>query len=190
MLFALTLAAITSLVTPAEHLQQTAELAGGLRVPILLYVSRSDCSFCRRFEDEVLFPLLRSGEIDQKILLRELEWDRDAPVADFSGRQVSAEELAQRYDATLTPTLLFLDPQGNELIPRMTGYLASDYASYYLEQAVDLALQRLRGAALNHRLGGEIRSARPWPSADGRSRQHVAHHPTAAPAPPRDLLRD
>ena len=189
MLFALTFAAVASLVAPAGDLQRTAELARGLRVPILLYVSRSDCSFCRRFEDDVLFPLVRSGEIDQKILLRELEWDRDAPVVDFTGQHVSAEKLARRYDARLTPTLLFLDHQGNELIPRITGYQASDYASYYLEQAVDFALQRLRRAEFSFPGGGESRSARPWPSADGRNRQHVAHPPTGAPAPPRDLLR-
>ncbi len=112
-------------------------------MPILLYVSRSDCRFCRSFEDDVLFPLVRSGEIDAKIILRELEWDRDAPVSDFAGEQVSAEALARRYDAKLTPTLLFLDHHGTELIPRLTGYRESDYASYYLEQAVDLALKRM-----------------------------------------------
>ena len=143
MFFALILAAVTSLMAPADDLQHAGARAAGLGLPILLYVSRSDCSFCRRFEDDVLFPLIRSGEIDGKILIRELEWDRSAPVVDFAGRPVSAETFAESYDAKLTPTLLFLDDQGNELIPRMTGYRASDYASFYLEAAVDVAFERM-----------------------------------------------
>jgi thioredoxin-related protein len=143
LLFALTLAAVTSLLSPADDLQHTAARAERLGLPILLYVSRSDCSFCRRFENDVLFPLIRSGEIDGKILIRELEWDRSAPIADFTGTRISAATLAENYDAKLTPTLLFLDHEGKELISRMTGYHESDYASYYLEAAVDLAFQRM-----------------------------------------------
>ncbi|NIP14796.1 MAG: thioredoxin fold domain-containing protein [Pseudomonadales bacterium] len=143
MLFALIFAGVTSLVAPAKDLQQAARLASDLEVPIVLYVSRSDCSFCRRFEEDVLFPIIRSGEIDRKVLLRELEWDRSAPLDDFTGTRVSAEALARRYDAKLTPTLLFLDHHGNELISRMTGYRESDYASYNLEAAIDLAFQRM-----------------------------------------------
>ena len=142
MLFALTLAAVTSLLAPADDLERAGARAEELRLPILLYVSRSDCSFCRRLEEDVLFPLIRSGEIDGKILIRELEWDRSAPVVDFNGRPVSAETVAESYNAKLTPTLLFLDHRGNELIPRITGYRESDYASYYLEAAVDVAFKR------------------------------------------------
>jgi thioredoxin-related protein len=143
LLFVLTLAAVTSLLSPAEDLQRTAARAERLGLPILLYVSRSDCSFCRRFENDVFFPLIRSGEIDGKILIRELEWDRSPPIADFTGTRISATTLAENYDAKLTPTLLFLDHEGKELIPRITGYRESDYASYYLETAVDLAFQRM-----------------------------------------------
>ena len=50
--------------------------------------------------------------------------------------------LAVHYNAEVTPTILFLDAQGRELLPRMSGYTKNDYYSFYLERAVGKA-QRL-----------------------------------------------
>ena len=133
------IAALLGLVEPAADLQLAARQAGEARLPILLYVSRSDCTFCRRFEAEVLNPLVRSGAIEGKIIVRELIWDLPDPVRDFSGRLVTPRSLAETYQAKLTPTLLFLDSAGNEIAPRITGYRESDYFSYYLEAAVQQA---------------------------------------------------
>ena len=127
---------LLGLVQPATDLQQTAAEARQAGLPILLYVSRSDCTFCRRFEADVFNPLIRSGEIAQQILIRELVWDLPEPVKGFSGQSVTPESIAVGYQAKLTPTLLFLDADGHELVPRITGYRESDYFSYYLEVAI------------------------------------------------------
>jgi thioredoxin-related protein len=144
------IACVLSLVEPATDLQLAAREARQEGLAILLYVSRSDCTFCRRFEAQVLHPLLRSGAIDDRILIRELVWDLPGPVIDFKGRAVTPTAVATAYDAKLTPTLLFLDSQGREIVSRITGYVESDYYSYYLEAAIDKAAttlqQRIEGA--------------------------------------------
>ncbi|MDH3643451.1 MAG: thioredoxin fold domain-containing protein, partial [Gammaproteobacteria bacterium] len=140
----MSIAGLLGLVQPAMDLQQTGQLARDRQLPVLLYVSRSDCTFCRRFEAEVLNPLLRSGAIAGKIVIRELVWDLPQPVTDFAGREVSRASLAQAYQAKLTPTLLFLDADGQEITARITGYPRSDYFSYYLEAAVAEAAAAIR----------------------------------------------
>ena len=138
------IAALLGLVPAAEDLEAASATAAASRVPIVLYVSRSDCSFCRRFEQEVLNPLLRSGELNDRALIRELTWDRRTPLVGFDGALVAPEDLAQSYDARLTPTLLFLDPAGREIVPRITGYPRSEFCSYYLEEAIREAWRRLQ----------------------------------------------
>jgi len=146
----MSIAALLGLVQPAVDLQQTGLLARDRQIPVLLYVSRSDCTFCRRFEAEVLSPLVRSGTIAGKIIIRELVWDLPQPVTDFAGREVSGAALAQAYDAKLTPTLLFLDANGREITTRITGYPRSDYFSYYLEAAVAEAAAAVQQHPVSH----------------------------------------
>ena len=45
------------------------------RLPIVLLVSTSDCSYCRKLKDEVLNPMVKSREYDDRALLGELMLD-------------------------------------------------------------------------------------------------------------------
>ena len=139
----LLLVGLLGLIQPAADLQQTAEEAGARTLPILLYVSRSDCSFCRRFETEVLNPLIRSGEYADQVLVRELVWDSPKPIRGFDGKPVLPEKLADDYHAKLTPTLLFVDHNGTEIVPRITGYRQTEFFSYYVEASIREAAARL-----------------------------------------------
>ena len=136
---------LLGLVPTATNLQETAEAAAIDKLPILLYVSRSDCSFCRRFEEDVLGPLVASGFLADKIVVRELVWDHAPEVRNFDGRMMQPIALAKHYDAQLTPTLLFLDSKGKEIVKRMTGYQRSDYFSFYLERAISEAHEIISG---------------------------------------------
>jgi thioredoxin-related protein len=140
----LLLASLLGLVQPATDLQRTAGEAEARTLPILLYVSRSDCSFCRRFETEVLNPLIRSGEYTDRVIVRELVWDSPRPVQGFDGERVMPEALAAAYAAKLTPTLLFLDHRGTEVVPRITGYRRTEFFSYYVEASIREAAALLR----------------------------------------------
>ena len=52
--------------------------------------------------------------------------------------------MALRYNATITPTLLFLDYQGNEIQERMTGVNTVEMYGYYLDESIDEALEKLK----------------------------------------------
>ena len=118
-------------------------------VPILLYASRTDCHFCYSFEEEILKPLIRSGEYADSIVIRNLVLDSTDPVKNFEGELVPPSELAQAYDIKVSPTLLFLDQKGRELVPRIVGYQRSEFYFYYFEEAILKATTALREASLS-----------------------------------------
>ena len=112
-------------------------------LPILLLVSRSDCGYCEKLVDEVIGPMVKSGEYRDRILIRELMSDAVEPVRDFSGRWMPADAVAGRYRASLTPTVLFLDPEGRELAPRIRGINTVDLYGFYLDRSIERAIERL-----------------------------------------------
>ncbi|OUS11562.1 hypothetical protein A9Q89_08805 [Gammaproteobacteria bacterium 53_120_T64] len=132
---------------------------------LLLYFSAADCRYCMKLEEAVLKPMLRSGDYDQQVLLRKIAWRSQALVSDFSGRGVSLQGLAQRYDVKVTPTLVFVDSIGRELAPRILGFQSADFFWYYLDRGINhsIAIRRRAtcanakssiGARLEPRLSG------------------------------------
>ena len=135
------LASLLALFPLTTNLEVDGEKAQQQGVAIVLYVSRSDCTFCRRLEKDVLAPLVKAGALNA-VMFRQLSLDGAAEVRGFDGKVLAPMSLAVHYNAEITPTILFLDAQGRELLPRISGYTKNDYYSFYLERAVGKA-QRL-----------------------------------------------
>lgn len=135
-------AAVLGFVQPVQDLQALSCQASEKGIPIVVYVSRSDCTYCMRMEREVLGPLMRAQVLNNKALIRELVSDQQGLARDFDGQQTTPANIAARYSATITPTLLFLSSAGVEVHPRIMGYNGSEYYSYYLERAVAAAAKQ------------------------------------------------
>jgi thioredoxin-related protein len=110
-------------------------------LPLLLAFRADYCGFCRQLETEHLEPMLRSGQYDSRILIRRFDMGSDQTVIDFNGDKINADEFAERHQASLTPTLLFLDAEGKEVAERLLGYNSPDFYGAYLEQAISTAQQ-------------------------------------------------
>lgn len=109
------------------------------RLPIVLLVSRSDCSYCHVLKDEVLNPMVKSRDYDDRALLGELMLDSEEPLRGFRGEHLRRENLASRLDARVTPTLLFLAPDGTELAPRIVGVNTVEFFAFYVDRAIRTA---------------------------------------------------
>ena len=133
------LLAETTSMQPVSDLQQLGKIAGQKRIPILLMVSQEHCEFCVLMKQEVLNPMLLSGEYTDKVVMRELLIDDGEQVTDFSGHQQSAHAFSSGHNVWVTPTLLFLDHQGNEAAERILGINTVDYLLFYVEEAIDNA---------------------------------------------------
>ncbi len=149
-LAALALAGVATAAEPEGRLQKTEDLAADARlaarqqIPILLLVSLEDCPFCIQIKQEILNPMVLSGDYDDRLLMREVFIDDGERLRDFQGKEVDGASFALRYDVMLTPTLLFLDPEGRQLVEKMVGIQTPEMYFLYVDAAIDEAVSALR----------------------------------------------
>ena len=95
------------------------------------------CDYCERLENDLLQPMVRSGEYDDKVLIRKIQVDGAYDLVNFNGQQISSDQLATMYDASLTPTLVFVDAKGEEQAERILGYTTPDLFGAYVDRAIN-----------------------------------------------------
>lgn len=133
------------------HLESAHDLAADGRqarqsqLPILLFYSRADCPWCDRARREHLLPLAR--ENPPRAIVRQIDIDQDAPLADFAGKATTHRRYAQGVKARLTPTLGFVGPDGQPLAESIIGYKLADFYGAYIDRAIDDARVKLKDPA-------------------------------------------
>lgn len=113
-------------------------------VPLLLFFSQDHCGFCDRLEEEVLRPMMISGEYEELVILRKLSIDYGEEVIDFDGNVVSNRKIFDDYDGFVTPTLVVIDGSGKLLAEPLLGINTVEYFGWYLDNAIDTGIDRLR----------------------------------------------
>ena len=135
-------------VLESRDLAADARLAAERGVPLLVMFAQEGCAYCEVVESEFLRPMLISGDDDDRVVIRKLMLDSFDSIRDFDGDMVEVEDLAMRYRAPLTPTLVFLSPQGREIAPRLIGVGTVDFYGGDLDDRIDRALTKLRTPAV------------------------------------------
>ena len=130
-------------IREVNDLRAEAQQARQRQLPILLMFAADHCAYCHVVEDDFLEPMLRSGEYEDKVLIRKLDLDNYAQLTDFDGSRIDPGELAGRYDISVTPTLVFIDAEGRQLAAKMVGLTTPDFYGGYIDQAIETALERL-----------------------------------------------
>lgn len=130
-------------LTPLTDLQADAVVSREQQRPILIAFTASYCHYCEIVKEQFLKPMLRNEKERNKVLIREASLDSYGSVRDFSGRSIGLDDLALRYRAFLTPTVIILGPDGTEIGERLRGVTTVDYYGGYLDDAIDTARQRL-----------------------------------------------
>lgn len=128
----------------AENLQHEGRLAMERGLPVLLVFSATDCPYCELLEEDFLDPMSYNSEYDNLILFRKLILDNGSRVTDFSGNLIDATALADQYQITVTPTIVFIDGRGQELAERMVGINTVEMFGGYLDDCIETAFQQLR----------------------------------------------
>ena len=110
---------------------------------ILLEMSATYCGYCKKLEEEIIKPMLRSGDYD-KVLIRKLNIDSHYPMADLGGKKSSPFELSSRMGVYLTPTLLFLDGEGNEVGERIVGVNTLEMYGGYVDDSIQQGFKSIQ----------------------------------------------
>ena len=111
---------------------------------IMLEMSASYCGYCETLEEEIIKPMLRSGEYTDNVLIRRLQIDEAALLKDTDGIYLTPTEIAEKFNVDITPTLLFIDGNGNEVSEKIRGVYSLDYYGGFVDQAIDQGLIIIR----------------------------------------------
>lgn len=63
----------------------------------------------------------------------------------FDSKRIKAGELSRNLKVFVTPTLMLVDGQGRELVPRIVGVDNIDFFAAYLDQSIAAAGKKLHG---------------------------------------------
>ena len=107
---------------------------------LLVLVSQNGCSYCEQGMELFLSPMHAGGLYHAKALFRELNMDASGDILDFQGQPLTTRQFARRYQAYVTPTILFLDQHGQSLADPIIGINTLEFYGYYLDQAIDQAI--------------------------------------------------
>ena len=124
-------------IATATDLRQDALVARQMSAPIMLYFSDPACGYCRKLEKEIFLPMLRSGDYQDRVLLRKIPWLSRGLLKDFDGSEIELRAIAGRYNVQVTPTMIFVDEDGAEIAKRILGYNGPDFFWFYLDRAID-----------------------------------------------------
>ena len=122
-----------------ENLQRDGVLAKQRGVPLLLMVSAEECPYCMVMESDYLAPMLRNRNYDSQVLIRKIYLDSVDEITDFKGNKVAPTDLSQDYGVWVTPTLLFLNGEGQEVQKRMIGLGVRDFVSAFIDESLQAA---------------------------------------------------
>jgi thioredoxin-related protein len=133
----------TAALPVIKNLQQFSEIAEKRDVPILILFSMEDCEWCEIIRSEYLLPMQSRKEDRSRILMGELFIEAHNYVRDFDGKLISADNIGLRYMADLSPTLVFVDAEGNELVKRIIGFKGRDYYDHVLDNAIKQSIKKI-----------------------------------------------
>jgi len=128
----------------AQDLRKAGQQAEQNCAPVLLEFAADYCEYCDLLEEEILAPTLLNSDYDQRVLMRKLLIDDGGSLRNFDNRETETASIADQYGVWLTPTVLFLDRNGEEIAERLIGISSVDFYGGYLDIALDQSRQRLR----------------------------------------------
>lgn len=111
------------------------------QLPVLMLFSTEDCHYCEAIRENYLIPMMQTGEYQDRILFRQLYMGEYNLLKNEQGKLVGGDQLALKYAVDVSPTILFLDVDGNEVAQRIVGVSTPDYFDETLQQHIAAASQ-------------------------------------------------
>lgn len=135
----------------SNNLQRDGKLSLQSQKPLLILFSMEGCAYCEFVVEEHLKPMLRNQDYLDKVIIRRVMTDDYDDVIDFDGTKISSLNFSARYGAYVTPTIAFLDHNGNELSTRILGVRNTEFYGGELDEGLEISLLKIRKqlAAIN-----------------------------------------
>jgi len=146
-----TLALLASLLLLAACSDRSAAegltAAGDLRdldpdQPVVLAFTADQCPYCDYVKESHLIPMRKRGEA---VTIREVDVSSHRNLTNFAGETVQRRDLGDQYSVRVTPTLVFLTPEGEVAAESLVGVTSRDYYGLYLERRVESVREAMAG---------------------------------------------
>ena len=111
---------------------------------LVLMLHAEHCPYCALMENEILSPMIKSGDYDDRIIIRKLQIDEARDIKDFDGSVVEPSDISDRYNVKVTPTLIFLDYNGKKKAETMVGINTVDYFGVYLDEEIEKLVTNIK----------------------------------------------
>lgn len=128
-------------IMQVSNLQADGQQAGQRHVPILILFAQHGCEWCHYVEEDQLKPMLRNADYRAHVIIRQVMLDGMSNITDFDGKPISTDRLAARYNASLTPTVVFVDSSGRQLVPNIVGVSNTEMYGGDLDQGLSQSEQ-------------------------------------------------
>ncbi len=131
-----------SLLPYPADLRLLASTAHARGEPLVLMVSLPGCPWCELLRRNYLGPMQSEGVAAYEFMINE----RSRTVHDFKGQPSTPAALSAALKVTNTPTLLFFNAQGLEIVPRIEGVASADFIGAILDERLAMARERIKAA--------------------------------------------
>jgi len=109
------------------------------KLMLVLEFHAKHCAYCKQLEEEILKPMLISGDYNDLVAIKQLALDSEIPIIGFDGKLTSGSEMGKKMNIIVTPTLVFLDSAGKEVSERIVGINTPEMFGAYVDAAIDEA---------------------------------------------------
>ncbi len=127
-----------------QNFQHLASIMKAKKLPLLIEFHADSCPYCKQLEEDFLNLMVGTPEYDNKIIIRQLKLDSGGDVIDFNGNTLSVHEFAARYKAYMTPVMVFVNADGDEVAERIVGINTPSLFGAYLDAEIDKAFMVVR----------------------------------------------
>ena len=121
----------------AQDLRADANKAARAGGPLIVVYSRKDCKYCETVKRDYLKPLTANPRYRDRVVIRQINQDSDAPLIDFRGDATTHARFASSEKIKLVPVVAFYGPQGKHLAEPIVGARLPDFYPSYLEESAE-----------------------------------------------------
>lgn len=133
-----TTAAAQSTFATVKDMGKLKQQAAQADLPIVLLFTAEDCTYCDAMRQQYLIPMSHTAKYAELALFRQLYVESFSFLRNEDGELVGGDQISLRYGVDITPTVLFINAQGEEVAERIIG-LSGAYFQKTLETHIQQA---------------------------------------------------
>jgi len=128
----------------AVDLQKTGASAAKHNVPVIIFATATWCNYCKKLEENILFPLLQTTKLEEygefkQILLDKAHW----MMKDFAGNDIEMKTYGPKLGVKVAPTTMFFNSKGEQIAEPIIGLTLEEHYPGNLEKRINQALEAL-----------------------------------------------